>query len=715
MAMRARITSAVFALIAGLAAFTAHAIEDLRPPNDDFDDALELSSAVPFHRVFIDVGSKQPGEDDFPFLNPQNMPWLTAGQSIWFKWTAPEDGLSILSLDETTFYPAVAVFEGGTYASRTAVAAVETPLANQPPGQVFFPQPTLDFRGQMRWLFPARRGVTYRIGVDGVVSVTEPVFDLIGVVQVQVHFQPKPANDDFADADPIPNSAVRLEGTFAGASAEPGEPISGRGIPYSTAELHAANFIPSASGRTLWYSWKAPASGMLTIGSAETNSQAVVTVFRGDALANLSAVKTNLSLWRYVSGLASDEYNWLRIKPQIFLSVLAGDEFKIQVDTLKPIYTGAFAFNLSFTPAPPNDDFLNPALLSGSSLAVTNSNLGATLDPGETLGGDFGASVWYRWRAPGTGSLTLTTNDPVVFPPPSSINHPSVFDPGSGGGVIIVGPGQGAWIEVDPDVFAPHFAIYSGSSLAALTPLAAGSWAAARVEAGAEYAIAMRSARGLPGAFKLSLAFNELPPNDDFRAAIPLQGPSLTVKGYLTAASAEPGEPPHAGSPAVHSVWWTWTPAATGPARLHSFSPRLRFAVYAGNAFEQLAVQASGWSTTTTTLASNYAELWFEAVRGQSYRIAVDSGPDLPGSVEFDLDLVPPQINVDRPVSGSYRMFKIVERRDAGITIRLDHSTNLAQWTPLLTNLLRSDVTYFYCPVGLAEPAGFFRTVPLGQ
>jgi hypothetical protein len=62
---------------------------------------------------------------------------------------------------------------------------------------------------------------------------------------------------------------------------------------------------------------------------------------------------------------------------------------------------------------PTNDNFSSASTitLSGSSTTVTGSNTGATKQSGEPShgGNTGGASVWWRWTAPGSGTVTLTT------------------------------------------------------------------------------------------------------------------------------------------------------------------------------------------------------------------------------------------------------------------------------------------------------------------
>jgi hypothetical protein len=65
------------------------------------------------------------------------------------------------------------------------------------------------------------------------------------------------------------------------------------------------------------------------------------------------------------------------------------------------------------TPSPPpNDNFVNAQVISGCSGTVTGTNVASTHEAGEPTAHVSGAglrSVWYRWTAPSTSSVTITT------------------------------------------------------------------------------------------------------------------------------------------------------------------------------------------------------------------------------------------------------------------------------------------------------------------
>jgi len=63
-------------------------------------------------------------------------------------------------------------------------------------------------------------------------------------------------------------------------------------------------------------------------------------------------------------------------------------------------------------PAPPsNDDFASARALAGRRASTTDTNVGATAEPGEPVRATqpATASVWYRWTAPRTGNLVVGT------------------------------------------------------------------------------------------------------------------------------------------------------------------------------------------------------------------------------------------------------------------------------------------------------------------
>ena len=85
-----------------------------------------------------------------------------------------------------------------------------------------------------------------------------------------------------------------------------------------------------------------------------------------------------------------------------------------------------------------------------------------------------------------------------------------------------------------------------------------------------------------------AVAFAAAPANDNFAAAIVVPAAGGTVTSSNVDATAEPGEPDHAGSSfgALHSVWFTWTAPADGAVALDTCGSgfNTRLGVYTGHA-----------------------------------------------------------------------------------------------------------------------------------
>ncbi len=72
-----------------------------------------------------------------------------------------------------------------------------------------------------------------------------------------------------------------------------------------------------------------------------------------------------------------------------------------------------FGYLIAASPPPPNDNFANAQVITGTSGTVNGTNAFATKEAGEPSHSPDenpgGKSVWYRWTAPGSGTATLNT------------------------------------------------------------------------------------------------------------------------------------------------------------------------------------------------------------------------------------------------------------------------------------------------------------------
>jgi lysophospholipase L1-like esterase len=139
---------------------------------------------------------------------------------------------------------------------------------------------------------------------------------------------------------------------------------------------------------------------------------------------------------------------------------------------------------------------------------------------------------------------------------------------------------------------------------------------------------------GIVAAFPAS-ALTAPPSNDDFANAENLGGESsASASGTNVDATAEPGEPDHAGIPAEASVWYRWTAPANGQVRIETCDSDFDtvLAVYTGSAVNALTPVAS--NDDTCGLRSRVD---FNAAAGTIYRIAVDGYFGDQGSIELAL------------------------------------------------------------------------------
>lgn len=152
----------------------------------------------------------------------------------------------------------------------------------------------------------------------------------------------------------------------------------------------------------------------------------------------------------------------------------------------------------------------------------------------------------------------------------------------------------------------------------------------------ANYDVVITNALGSVASRAAALTLATAPTNDAFANAAALTGTSATATAFPTLATAEGGEPAHAGAPAARSLWWTWTAPANGAviAETTGSAVDTRLAVYAGATLNSLALVTENDDAT----ANGASRVQFDAVAGTTYRFAVDVNGSGTGSVRLALD-----------------------------------------------------------------------------
>jgi hypothetical protein len=415
-----------------------------------------------------------------------------------------------------------------------------------------------------------------------------------------------PPNDDFADAAVVgPGLPVVVEGTNAEATVEPGEP-NHTPVPEN----------PPAES-SVWYRWTPSANVTAVLDLCDAESDGVVdfnaAVYTGTALNNLSFAPDTTGDPAGASGGGCS----------VRFPATAGTEYSIAVDFGASEGVATFTFRLRQFAPPANDDYANarsvgPALPIEGEQATTIDAGSEANEPSLLGGADNSRSVWFEWTPAAGGNVRIDVCD---------------FDPRSGAGNVAIG------VYTDGDSSLPVGTTVDESINCQLTFNAA---------AGTEYRIGVSGQVRGEGGFTLGIRSATPPGNDDFEAAGPL-GPALPIlaEGQNRFATVQDGEPEHGGvGGPERSVWYTWTPAASGPVAINAclgdsngdLEPKL--GVYTGEALNALTPVGSHAGGSLP-----YCYKVLDAEEGTTYRIAVASTSTIGDEGDFTIDIhafVPP-------------------------------------------------------------------------
>lgn len=196
--------------------------------------------------------TKQAGEPDHG--------GTVGGRSVWYRWTAPEDGLASFDTFDSNFDSVLAVYAG------TVVSAL-TPLGDNDDVD----RTTRQSRVTVR----VTGGQLYRIAVDG--FRTDSSFQRAGDIHLAWDFALGGGNDHFAEAQLLQGRSGRVTGENRSATKETGEPrhADGRG------------------GASVWFKWTAEADGEVTFDTLGTTFDTLLGIYTGDAVAALTLLASD--------------------------------------------------------------------------------------------------------------------------------------------------------------------------------------------------------------------------------------------------------------------------------------------------------------------------------------------------------------------------------------------------------------------------------------
>jgi hypothetical protein len=214
---------------------------------------------------------------------------------------------------------------------------------------------------------PVKAGEELVVSLDGVSGSTAYSLELHTI------FSTTPENDNFADSARLEGTAVTFIGSVLAASLEPGEPAS-----------------PAGLTNTTWASWTAPLAGRARY-TFDCAPPASVAVYTGSTVDALQPV------WTAAASAVAHDFIAVQGGVYHFQMTGSGD-------------SGTLRIELPAWPQITNDFFASAQVLAGQSVGCASLPLvEATAEPGEPahLEGVPFKSLWWKWVAPVSGSITL--------------------------------------------------------------------------------------------------------------------------------------------------------------------------------------------------------------------------------------------------------------------------------------------------------------------
>lgn len=293
---------------------------------------------------------------------------------------------------------------------------------------------------------------------------------------------------------------------------------------------------------------------------------------------------------------------------------------------------------------PPNDTFAAAEIIYVTPQTVLGNNNCATKEAWEQPidGNAGGRSVWYRWTAPFTRQVVISTEG-------SSFDTLLAAHRFSGGNLTLMA-------ENDDVV---HTVIQH-------------SEIRFNVVAGTEYRIVVDGFDGASGSIVLNV---DPPANDDFSSCQAISGITGSLTSHNIGATRENNEPSHASTFGTHSVWYCWSAPRTGSVEWNTIGSSFdtSLAVYQGAALNSLTTVASD----NDSGASGTSVLRFSATSNTLYRIAIDGRGDAMGDISLNWAYLTSRLAVKRSSNGTVT----VTINGVNGAHTLQGSSNLSSWT----------------------------------
>jgi hypothetical protein len=193
------------------------------------------------------------------------------------------------------------------------------------------------------------------------------------VVSLLAGCVPRPANDNFANAQVITGASGLVDGTTVNATRETGE--------------------PNLDAPSVWYRWTAPTTAGVRFSLSNINYStggAALAVFEGTAVNALT----------FANGQQEQRhpftYRFFATAGQTYSIGIGGDDGS----------EGSFTLDWRYPPRPPNDNFAKASPIGRQTGTHRVDTLAATNEDNEQTCGDVdgGHSIWYRYTPPSAGT-----------------------------------------------------------------------------------------------------------------------------------------------------------------------------------------------------------------------------------------------------------------------------------------------------------------------
>ncbi|MCB0878275.1 MAG: hypothetical protein KDC46_04760 [Thermoleophilia bacterium] len=631
------------------------------PANDDFAAATVIPSSGGSTALDSTEATAEPGE-------PNHYTAFGARQSVWVRWTAPEDGTAIVQTSDASFDTVLGVYTGASVGALTwAASGDDVPDPDDSDWALRTSQTT--------WSVTA--GTTYSIAVDGsrpgdagtatlLVRMYGPAVDDVwpydGAVTLatldveatlghridsgaQLRAEVEVCSTPMTDQDCVTSGgSLQASGTSAG-WVTPGDDATwtSPALPVGTWYWHARAVdgagvhSPWTEGRRIDVTSDVPAPPALLEPSDAVQVKAkrpgVTVRVRHPRPAAVNDIDVELcsvaptpaqscvAAGGTVAATASVAGQHDGDEPTIRFTTATppGDYFwrARATDELTHASTWSAPRAIELLPTPANDDFVDAITLVGASDSWSGTNVDASWEPGEPMPWSDRSSVWLNWTAPASGTADFSSCG------------------GDYDGVM---------------------GVYTGSSVGGLTTLAErdegcggfdtygmGGRVQMPVVAGTTYAVRIGGYYGSEGNIGFDIDLASPPANDDLSAAQALPGGGGPIDVDFVGATREPGEAGSlSGSYLSESgvtVWYQWTAPSSGAYQIEpaSMTERIDVGVFTGATHPTLTrVAGKKFDQSTTPIT-------WTATAGTTYRIGLQA----PGRIALQslvLEAAPPPL-----------------------------------------------------------------------